>query len=392
MVKDVSAGLRESKWIIEFVEFASEAGIIGFLIGVIVTLITQSSASVTILAVTLNLAGILPFSDTVILVTGSSVGSGLSVVLATSHLHARQRKLSMYQCMVKLIGVSLFFPLGWLGQQWFKEILPSWINDLSVSTWIALIYLALQIIGALAASLLQGRLMILLDLLCPATEQEALFEPRYIYSEASEDADTALILALREQDRLLATLSDYLDPIRPETEVASTSIPLPIRHAAAGLLAEKIRLFMEETVIHNRSDTAIERIFSLQCRNETIISLQDSLNSFVVAIQATNDPQAGWASSMVEGLHLILTILRDTLAEGAEESDLLFALTLDRGQLMDKIRESLLTGNTGNFADRQSVFVSTGIFERIIWLIRQIAISRFSTNQYSPVKNLPDYA
>jgi Na+/phosphate symporter len=48
MIKDVSLGLRESEWVREFVEFASETAIIGFLIGIIVTLIAQSSASMAI--------------------------------------------------------------------------------------------------------------------------------------------------------------------------------------------------------------------------------------------------------------------------------------------------------------------------------------------------------
>jgi len=381
MIKEASIGLRESEWVKEFIEFASETSLIGFLIGIIVTLITQSSASVSMLAVTLNVAGVLPFYDAVILVFGSSVGSGLSVVLATSHLNGRQRQLAIYQSLVKIAGVAVLMPLGWFGQDWLKIALPSWVNSLSVGTWIALIYLLLQVTGAIVASAVQGKLLIVLDWLCPLTEDENLFEPRYIYSEAAEDADTALILATREQDRLLTALPDYLESIRAETEVARSTISLNVRHSAACHLAGKIRSFMEETAIHNHSDTAIERIFALQSRNETIISLQDSLNSFVGALQTTKNREVGWAGSLVESLHLILIILREALVEGADDRDSLLALTSDRSKLMEKIRDSLLSEKSGDLTERQSLFVSTGIFERVIWLVRQIVLSRLPANE-----------
>lgn len=385
MIKEVSFVLRESEWVKEFVEFAAETAIIGFLIGIIVTLITQSSASVTILAVTLNLAGVLPFHDAVILVFGSSIGSGLSVVLATSHLNGQQRKLAIYQCLVKIAGVIVLLPLSWLGQDWIKVVSPSLINSLSAGTWIALIYLMLQIVGALAASIMRDKLLIFLDWLCPLTEEEGLFEPYYIYSEAVEDADTALILAEKEQNRLLAALPDYLESIRSETDLTKNKIPLDIRHAAACHLAGKIKSFMEETAIYNRSDTAIVRIFALQSCNEAIISLQDSLNNFVCALQATKNLETGWAGSMAESLHLILTLLGDALTEVSDERDALLALTSDRSKLMEKIRDSLLSGESVDLAERQSLFVSTGIFERIIWLVRQIVLSRLPANKINAV-------
>ena len=377
MIKEVSIEVRDSEWVREFAKIASGTNLVGFALGVIVTLITQSSASVAILGVTLNVAGVLSFNDTLMLVFGSSIGSGLSVVLATSHLNAKQRQLSFYQCIVKITGVVILLPLtALISPYWFATKLPYWVNTLSVGTLIALLYLVLQIVGALVVSLFQDRLVIMLESVCPPSEEDALFEPRYIYFEAAEDADTALVLATREQDRLLASLPDYLDVLRPTSETESSSVPLAVRHAAACHLAGKIKNFMEETVMLNRSDAAIEPILALLSRNETIISLLESLNSFVDTLQTSKNAQEGWASSMVEGLHLILVILRDALSEGSEDREMLFALTQDRSRLIEKVRDSLLSDRSRDFAERQSLFVSTSIFERIIWLIRQTAQSR----------------
>jgi hypothetical protein len=47
---------------------------------------------------------------------------------------------------------------------------------------------------------------------------------------------------------------------------------------------------------------------------------------------------------------------------------------------MDKIRDSMLSEKSGDLAERQALFVSTGIFERIIWLVRQIVLSKSPLN------------
>jgi phosphate:Na+ symporter len=383
MVKEGSATLRESLWVREFMEFASEAGIIGFLIGVIITLIVQSSASVTILAATLHMAGVLQFQDAVYLVFGSSVGSGMSVVLATSHLNGRQRQLAIYQCLVKIAGVVVLLPFCWISPEWLRGAFPALLDSMSTITWIAVIYLLLQIAGAFVAACSQRRLMELLDWLCPSSNEEELFAPQYIYPEAAEDLETALVLAKMEQDRLVAALADYLEPVRPESERTGAPVTLKARHEAASHLAGLIKSLMEETAMHNHSDGAIERIFALQSRNEAIISLQDSLYSFAEALLATRNPESGWSGMMVEGLHFILLILRDSLEEDSDEHETLLKLTEDRSKLMENVRNSLLTEKSGELGERQALFISTGIFERIVWMVRQMAMGSAIRNPSS---------
>ncbi len=381
MIKEAGIGLSESESVKAFIGFASEASAIGFAIGIIVALVTRSSASVSMLAITLTISGILPFHDAVAIVFGASAGSGLSVVLATSRMHGKIRQLAIYQSLVKLLGVTVLLPLFWLDQDWIKTTLFPFYNDFSVGTLIALIYLSLQLTGAITASLIQNQLLSLLDWLCPPILDEKLFTPLYIYPEASADADMAIILATKEQDRLLVALPEYLETIRLETESTIAKIPIDIRHSAACHLGNKIRSFMEETALHNESETEIERIFALQSLNEAIMSLQNSLASFVETLQATKNPDSGWTASMTEGLHLVLFMLAEALTkDGNEDRELLLTLTSDRSKLMDKIRDSMLSEKSGDLAERKALFVSTGIFERIIWLVRQIALSKSSLN------------
>jgi phosphate:Na+ symporter len=154
------------------------------------------------------------------------------------------------------------------------------------------------------------------------------------------------------------------------------TIKLNTRHELTLDLLNKTKLFISEATSLNKNDTNTESLFSIQSRNEDMISLVNGLYSFVQNIEATHNFQKGLASSMVESLHLILTLLNDSLISNDNGDELLLSLTSDRSDLMEKIRDSLLNDQSINLEERQILFVSTSIFERIIWLIRRIHATR----------------
>ena len=115
----------------------------------------------------------------------------------------------------------------------------------------------------------------------------------------------------------------------------------------------------------------MDKIIKLQSHNEAIISLLGSLNSFISAVSETESFKDGLSGSIIESLHLILTLMEETVT--SEESvDYLIELTSDKGQLMDSIRNTLLAESSTDIATRKSLFVSTRVFERILWQLRQM--------------------
>ena len=178
-------------------------------------------------------------------------------------------------------------------------------------------------------------------------------------------------MALKEQNRLIDSLVDYLEPVRIEHE-RDVTIKLNTRHELTLDLLNKTKLFISEATSLNKNDANTERLFLIQSRNEDMISLVNGLYSFEQNIEATHNFQKGLASSMVESLHLILTLLNDSLVAKDNDDELLVSLTSDRSDLMEKIRDSLLNDQSISLEERQMLFVSTSVFERIIWLIRRI--------------------
>ena len=331
----------------------------------------------SIIGITLVISGIIPFQAAVILVFGSNVGSGVSLLLITSHLNGVQKQISTYQFLTKLLGVLLLMPIFLALPGLFE---PHLQNAVSIATkgeiafQISIIYLLLQIAGAIIVSIFQLKITSLLDKFFPESEIDGLSKPKFIYPEAIEDPDIAITLIKKEQDRLITTLSYYLDPIR---ENEGDAMPVNDRNTANLQLANEIKQFIDE-LSHHELGQEMSSILELQGRNESIISLLNSLHSFTSTVSETMNYKEGLSGSIIESLHLILTLMEET-AENDENIDLLMDLTSDKSQLMDNIRNTLLSDTTTDISNRKSLFVSTRVFERVLWQLRQMLSSKLQS-------------
>ena len=377
LIKEAGQVLNTSTWARDFFIFSAESSLIGLLIGIFFALIVQSSSSVAILAVALNMAGIIHFNEAMILVFGANIGSGLSVLFFASHLGGKKKQVAIYCFLSKLLGTLVLYPLTWLDVSKLFGFFNSIHLTMDSSLTLSIVYLALQLSGGLVVALFQNKIVLLLNYLSPESEEENLFKLHFIYPESSDNTETALILASKEQNRLIESLVDYLEPVRIEHE-RDVNVKLNIRHELTLDLLIKTKLFISEATSLNKDDSNTERLFLIQSRNEDMISLVNGLYSFEQNIEATHNFQKGLASSMVESLHLILTLLNDSLVTKDNDDELLVNLTSDRSDLMEKIRNTLLNDQSIGLEERQMLFVSTGIFERIIWLIRRIYAARLA--------------
>lgn len=372
LIKDGTAVLRASPWVVEFFEFSAESPAIALLIGVIATLIAQSSAIVSVLAVTLNLSGVLPVTEALLLVCGASLGSGFSVALVTSHLVGIPRQLALWQCVVKVLGVLLVLPCLLLVPDPLAALAGVTDAALPVSTLVACVYLLLQVVGAVAGGLLQARGLGLVQRLAGSHAAGARFAARHLYADAARYPETALTLADQEQRELIRELPRSLDLLRLETDPEAGVLSVEEWHLGAVALNTRIADFIADTTAQAGSDEWVARIFALQGRNETLRSLLDALLGFVETLNREASRES-LAASMTESLHLILSLLAEQVTEGEDHGDILQELTSDRSDLMEQIRGALLAQAGEGKEARQALFVATGIFERILWLVRRLA-------------------
>lgn len=383
LIKSGAAPLQELAFVRELLGMASQSFLIAFFIGALVTLVVQSSATVSVIAVTLISVGLLSLEQSVMIVFGASLGSGLSVLLLASNLGGTGKQLALFQVLLKLVGLALFVP-GFLIETWTQQpLLLAQLQRLtpSVATQVALIYLLLQLVSCLAMSLLSGPGLRLTQRLSPPSREESLGRPRYLYAQSMEEAQSALTLVDCEQTRLIKRLPLLLDAIRedtdpssnPETETAEVDGQLLYR--ASGSVAEAIDTFLAELTERTDAHSALERIVNLQSRNSLIISLQDSCMELVEALRqpATAPGAIRMRRNVAEGLHALLDTLASAAETGqADDLDFVLQLTGDRATVMERIRSELLGDESAlSLAEKQQLLSATSLVERMTWLVRR---------------------
>jgi phosphate:Na+ symporter len=369
LIKIGAINLRDYFWVNEFFEFASETMIISIVLGLLFTLLTQSASTITMLIVALVFSGVIPFESASFMVIGSNLGSGLALILFFTHLEDQQKRILFFQLITKCAGSFIVWIILLLNPNLFLSGSgESNLNDMAYQ--LALLYLFLQITGAVFSSVFQNKLLFLLLKKLPDSEKDIIAKPNFLYPEALENKHTAINLINQEQLRLLSFIPSYLDNLRTSQPATLSDLD---RHTSVISLCQNIKVFIDEAVVIDQSNDMSD-LFRMQSKNESIQNLIITLKSFVDTVNELNIKQSNLSHSMVESLHMILTLLYEQ--QSSEEGDLqmIESLTSDRGSLMDSIRDKVLADQSLSNMDQKSLFLLTRIFERLLWQVRKHAL------------------
>src|SRR5690625_3269720 len=375
LIKATGVPLRDLPWMGAFIQFAASSDLLGLGVGLLLGVALQSSATLTVIAVTLTGLGLLSLEHTVMLVLGGGLGSGASIALMALNLGGTARQLALFQVAVKCLGTLLVLLLVWLERFGQLPLLLDLVRRLHVDSamQVALIFLMVQLAGALLGMLLRDPLLRLLARFVPPDPEEGLSRPRYLYDQALEDAATALDLAEREEEELIARLPSLLpaegEEVRPVEAVRALNANIQ--------LAQEIDRFLEELLHRGADEESLEAAMSLKGRNQLAIALCESLRELLAALSAvgTSGPGVRLPQHLVEASHALLM----SLCEVVREKDpldrvLLRELTGDRTELMESVRRELLrNGANLDQRHRDSLFTATSLFERLVWLVRRYA-------------------
>jgi len=375
MIKETGQGLQQNVWAQEFFVFASTSWVYGFLIGLVITLVMQSSSTVSIITVALGAAGLLPLHSALVIVCGANLGSGLSVMLVSAHLVGLPRQISVWQAAVKLLGsLAVLIPLVFMSA--FGSLPDPASLGVTLQMIIALTYLALNVAGAVLTALLQQPVLFLIQAIAPVDTERQQYEAEFLIDEAAEDPETALMLAQREYSRLVALMPISLMPLRPEAEeVGGLTLDNEQRRRLALELAQQIESFVSLAVASHPRNTDVGRLLLLQRQNGELQSLVNALHNYVEELENLKNPaphETAKRVSMTETLHFLLGLLAE-YANGEGDAETLEKLTRDRGGVMTRFRGQIIEHDTESNTNREALYVATGLFERIVWLIRELA-------------------
>ena len=385
MIKESSHALNETEYVKQLFEYASSQGALLFLIGGAITFIAQTSSVPAAIVLMLNISGLISFDNALVVIFGANFGYCLGLYYHAIDLDNINKRIAFCSILVKFIGGIILGAIFLIDPKSLVWHLSKIANQHDVAVNIYLIVLAIQASGAIIVSLLSKRFVIFLNRLYPDKKTHTLYEPKYIYPEAVADPSTAMLLASQEVDRLLVGLIDNLEPLRYD-DGNKEIIDQADRHDANLTISTKISSFVEQVALRNDTHGGIEKIFRVQAKNELVGLTQKSLNDFTLTLLPIIKNDISLVNSLVEGLHLILMLLNECVQED-DDGSMLLELTSEKSQLMENIRKNLVSDTSRSVSEKQSLLIATGIFERVLWLVRQVAVSTIEENSKAKLED-----
>jgi phosphate:Na+ symporter len=353
-----------------------------------ITVVLQSSSTVSVIAVTMASAGLLDASAALIIIAGANAGSGLSVLLMSSGQAGSTRQLALVQVQAKLVASLLGVVLLFTERYAAMPGLVALGQAMGVGTpalgaaW----FLALQVVGALASMCFGGTFLAFAARLAPESTQEALARPRYLSALALEESSTAMELLELEQARLVGHLSRYFSQAEPaprlfaEEPSACRATAAELADADARVLAQ-VGVFMAELADRPQDRESAARLFQLQERLRCVRELGETvreLDAWLLRIDAIDDPNreqcVGLKERITDSCHFLLGVLHDAATTRAEEDlGILDMLAHDRSEVMDALRKGWLqqASSTGQ-AMLEALFAATSLVERFVWILRRL--------------------
>lgn len=382
LTKIGAAPLKEVEWLREYIAASTGHFSMSFVIGVAVTLVAQSSTTVTIVAMAMTAAGLLDFDNGTMVVLGAGLGSGLSAWTMAGNLRGSARQLMLYQLVLKVSGVlamlllfAIEYRSGWPMLYAVLELAGTWLG-LSSAMRLAAVYLLLQIVSDIVMHFAGAPLVRLVERYAPSTQEEILGVPHYLDDHSLDQPETAMFLVNKEQQRLVAALPGYLDALREDAQQDGPDTR--VRHAADGNVARQCDHYLKDIADRSHSRAVLERTIVLRDRNGLILSLQETLAELCAIAYHDDRAEAVDAllGSLVEGLHVMLeTLAHVTATADAQDLEMLRLLTHDRSELMDSIRRRLMSAGIDIPPEtQQRLFSATSLFERCVWLMRRYVL------------------
>ncbi len=303
MLQNAAAPLAGEPWVRNLMSQAGSSYILVFLIALALSVVTQSTNSISLLAITLTVSGVFSFDQAVMAIYGANVGSSVLTYLLSANLKGRQRQVSMFQASFNFIAAFIMIPVFYFEVYSGVPVVRTIVGTLSSDTalQLAYVYVLFNVVGGIVLLPLVGPTTRLLAQLYPPPPEESDAQPHYIFDRAVQEPETALDLAALEQQRLASYLPRLLDIARVAPKGAETAINR--LQQTIGTLASTIDEFLDRLGETPISHSGYERLNQALIRERLLDGLAETLADLARAVAAAgSNPTTGrLTGNVVEG-------------------------------------------------------------------------------------------
>lgn len=346
------------------------------LIGIVLALVTQSPATVSVLAIALVGANLVSFDQAMLTVYGASIGSGLATGFIALRTRGVARQIAAFEVIIKLVAIGVLLPLYLIERYAGVPLLAAAIEQMAseVGNQVALVYIACQVATVAAQILIGDAIQPFLDRFSPPQQQESLMRPHYLYDQAVDDPETAVTLVDREQARIFALLPLYFgldEHLGDDMRGLKRTAILPVALA----LGRSVGDFLHDLADTGAERSVLEAISDRQARNTLLISAHEAMADLVTQLAEPFDSvvlrELGYR--LREGLGaLLLTAEEAVRSLDPDDIAVMRRLTSDRDSLVESLRRGAIGADRGlTAADHRRLYTITSLLELVFWILRR---------------------
>ncbi len=342
-----------------------------FFAGTALRSVIHSSSSVAAITITVSQGARLGVLPAMMSTAGVGVGSAIATYVLSSRTKGVPRQIALHQAFTNLCAGLIVAGLLTLERVTGLPLLIGLAHRLHFATsqCVAVTYLLLNFATVGVALVTLGFAPEWLDALSPPSAEEDLSIPKYVQPEALGAPESALELLAMEQMRVMHALGQYMQFAR-----GGSDIKIGALHEAAKRLGVEIRAFLAALVEQPIGTRLAARGLSFQRKEETLSALEGNVYLFAETV-GKRKSSAALASALVESLDLIVSTAVDALGSGSKDDiDMVIRLTEDRGPMMEELREGVRFNEGHAVEDVSALHYATTLFERNVWLLRQLAL------------------
>ena len=378
LLKTGAAPIADEPFFTELMEGAGGSALAALVIGAVLTVICQSSITVAMLAIAFTTSGLFSFEQSVMVMYGTNIGSSIATWMLSGQIRGTARQVAMYQVAFNFFGCLVLVPLFYAEMTFGIPPFMSGTQGLSndIGQQLAFICLFFNLVAAVVLLPLIAPSERLLARLYPPTEQEDESRLAFLSDHAAANPEIALIMAEKEQLRLLQRLPRYIDVPRL-TEAGLRGRRMVELREAFRSVHKQAGIYIDDLADDRLVAENHERVYRIVDRHSRLETLEAALAEFAEAAPRLQGSAAleDIRIALIEGLDAVLLSFVEAMESGdAEDMALIQRITGDRGELMEGVRRQFLSDETVSLGreEKLGLLQLTGLFERLIWMLREM--------------------
>lgn len=375
MMSQAAMLLTEQGLFTDAIAFIRASLPLAFLVGLVLTFAVQSHMAIMLISVAMASQGVLGLEETLMMVFGAHAGSSLITLATGFTFHGQPRQVVLGEILYNAVAIALFLlafvidrMTGGAGLAALERIGGSDAGSLA-----AVVAIAANAAAPLLLTVLLGPYQKLCAALSPPLPAEELAHPRFLTNGAGDSPHTTLLLAEREQERLLERLAAYC---RALTGAATPGEPSPADyHEAFGMVAAVIEQTQAGLMSSEMSAEDTEWLLGQQKRQEVLRTLDEVCFELWQAAHVLEPELYPLRAQIVEQLELLLRTADDAMqTENPVDFRIIEEQTRDCGAAMETLRRDYLASHHHHTPEeRGHILALTSLHERAAWAVRRLA-------------------